>query len=229
MKIAKESAANVAYKCVNLEIYAERVHSWRSYLQKIFKISIMTKFRNIRRATAVKRFDRLSKVAFYANECIQALACQLGTKEMLYGWTAAANAFQKELARIKVQYYPQVDSESLLCETIERIPQIRNNMMPNIFLMSEKLYQVGYYKTEGFHLTRPVANTETDIINNVYELQKYAAGCLKSISYISYPTIWKGLGDIVNQLNENYRDVCTKTAQINRSFATDNSLKTQLQ
>ena len=74
------------------------------------------------------------------------------------------------------------------------MPQIRNNMMPNIFQMSEKLYQVGYYKTEGSHLARPAANSKKDIINNVYELQKYAAGCLKSISHISYPTIWKGLG-----------------------------------
>ena len=55
-----------------------------------------------------------------------------------------------------------------------------------------------------------------------------AAGCLKSISHISYPTIWKGLGGIVGRLNESFRDLCTKTAQIGCSFATDNSLKTQL-
>ena len=57
-----------------------------------------------------------------------------------------------------------------------------------------------------------------------------AAGCLKSISHISYSTIWKGLGgEIVGRLNESFRDLCTKTAQIGCSFATDNSLKTQLQ
>lgn len=209
--------------------YAERVHSRRSYLQKIFKISIMTKFRNIRRATAVKRFDRLSKAAFYANECIQAMMCQLGTKEMLTEWVETVHAFQDELSRIKALYYSQVESEDLLCETVERIPQIRNNMMPNIFQMSEKLYQVGYYQTEGFRLGHATPNSKADIINNVYELQKYAAGCLKSISHISYPTIWKGLGEIVGRLNESFCDVCTKTAQIGRSFATDNSLKAQLQ
>lgn len=182
-------------------------------------------------STLERRFKKLHDAANFAEDCSNALAFhseklmqfELTTEQInaicklndsIGAWTDKFSIFTNKMQSVESQYIDHLSENRTKCVLIEEVPTYAKNEIPNTFQMSEKLFDIGYYKMEGgLYGTKEHKYTREVILNNLQELHMNVVLCIKALANASYNGIWKEVEQIVFEIcdtmpNDQFINMC---------------------
>lgn len=177
-----------------------------------------TKTKEILVSTLEGRFKKLHDAANFAENCSKALAFhseklmqyELTTEQVnaicklnnsIGFWTDKFSILADKMQSVESQYIDHLSEDKTKYVLIEEIPTYAKNEIPNTFQMSEKLFDIGYYKMEGDpYGTKEHKYTREVILNNLQELHMNVVLCIKALVSASYNGIWKEVEQVVFEI-----------------------------
>ncbi|WP_024993533.1 hypothetical protein [Phocaeicola paurosaccharolyticus] len=181
-------------------------------------MNITIKTKEILVSTLERRFKKLHDAANFAEDCSNALAfhseklmqfeltteqanaiCKLNNS--IGFWTDKFSILADKMQSVESQYIDHLSEDKTKYVLIEEIPTYAKNEIPNTFQMSEKLFDIGYYKMEGDpYGTKEHKYTREVILNNLQELHMNVVLCIKALVSASYNGIWKEVEQVVFEI-----------------------------
>jgi hypothetical protein len=181
-------------------------------------MNITIKTKEILVSTLERRFKKLHDAANFAEDCSNALAFhseklmqfELTTEQVnaicklnnsIGFWTDKFSILADKMQSVESQYIDHLSEDKTKYVLIEEIPTYAKNEIPNTFQMSEKLFDIGYYKMEGDpYGTKEHKYTREVILNNLQELHMNVVLCIKALVSASYNGIWKEVEQVVFEI-----------------------------
>ena len=181
-------------------------------------MNITIKTKEILVSTLERRFKKLHDAANFAEDCSNALAFhseklmqfELTTEQVnaicklnnsIGFWTDKFSILADKMQSVESQYIDHLSEDKTRCVLIEEVPTYAKNEIPNTFQMSEKLFDIGYYKMEGDpYGTKEHKYTREVILNNLQELHMNVVLCIKALVSASYNGIWKEVEQVVFEI-----------------------------
>ena len=181
-------------------------------------MNMTIKTKEILVSTLEGRFKKLHDTANFAKDCSNALAFhseelmqfELTTEQVnaicklndsIGSWTDKFSILAEKMQSVESQYIDHLSEDKTKCVLIEEIPAYAKNEIPNTFQMSEKLFDIGYYKMEGDpYGTKEHKYTREVILNNLQELHMNVVLCIKALVSASYNGIWKEVEQVVFEI-----------------------------
>ena len=181
-------------------------------------MNITIKTKEILVSTLERRFKKLHDAANFAEDCSNALAFhseklmqfELTTEQVnaicklnnsIGFWTDKFSILADKMQSVESQYIDHLSEDKTKYVLIEEIPTYAKNEIPNTFQMSEKLFDIGYYKMEGDpYGAKGHKYTREVVLSNLQELHMNVVLCIKALANASYNGIWKEVEQVVLEI-----------------------------
>jgi hypothetical protein len=172
-----------------------------------------TKAKEILTSTLEGRFKKLHDAANFAEESCKAIAFhaeelkQFEISEEQYIiiekmdsvidiWCNKFVHLAEQTQEVESIYWENLSEDKSKCVLIEEVPSYSKTEIPNIFQMTEKLFDIGYFKIDG--ISEPNQHfSKEGILANIKELQMNIVLCIKALANANYKGIWKPVEETV--------------------------------
>lgn len=174
------------------------------------------KVKEIQISTLEGRFKKLHDAANFAEENCRAIAFHVDElnhfdlleeqiqiidrlKVDIEEWCNKFVRLAEQMQDIESQYWDCMTEDKTKCILIEDVPTYSKSEIPNIFQMTEKLFEIGYYSMDGSTVQNHQFSKET-ILLNIKELCSNTSFCLKALANANYNGVWKPVEQTISDI-----------------------------
>jgi len=179
-------------------------------------VIIMDNFKPIKVSILERRFKQLNNVANFADVSAQAIVMHskllnISQREIVYrsmlkaidSWREIFPILFDNFSKTESLYYATLNENKDSCLLIEKIPTIKKREAPNAFEITDRLYQIGYYKFEGDPFrVKDRQFTEEEIVNNLNSFKEFIERCVLALSHAEYVGIWEPVKQNIDYMAE---------------------------
>ena len=177
---------------------------------------------NTKATTLTVRFDKLHKILQYVEDTTTAIKMQSGRmlsfnpdeiKNKAYNnlsdtieqWRAEIKTLASMFRDTESQY-EIYNGKGILEDTPrDAVPTYAASEIPDPFVMSEKLYQIGFYKLDDdMYGANKKEFSLDEIVADIEKLRGYTSFCLKALANMKYEGVWGDVGEKVRKVIDSY-------------------------
>ncbi|MCL3854171.1 hypothetical protein M1P97_23065 [Parabacteroides sp. GYB001] len=177
-----------------------------------------TKLKEIQTSTLESRFKKLHDAANFAEESCKAIAFHINDLQPdslsaeqsavienlrldIENWCKKFVRLASQVQDIEAEYWNHLSDDKTKCTLIEEVPTYSKTEIPNIFQMTEKLFEIGYYSIDGAIQNNRTFSDYT-IISNIKDLRMNIILCIKALANANYKGIWKPIENTIFDIYE---------------------------
>ena len=180
----------------------------------------MDNFKPIKISILERRFKLLNNAAIFADVSAQAIVMHskllnisqsevdniekyLAMLKTIESWRIIFPKLSESFSITESMYYKTLNKARDSCLLIEKVPVIRKREAPNAFEITDKLYQIGYYKLEGDPFrVKDQQFSEKDIVDNLSTFNGFIERCVLALSHAQYNGIWEPVKQNIDHMTE---------------------------